>query len=68
MFAAGAAAPAAGEAICLFLEGTRHARGRLQPLRTGAARMVLNSCAAGHAETIVPVGSTSTPWSGSGPE
>ena len=63
-----AAAPAAGEAICLFLEGTSHARGRLERLRTGAARMVPNSCAAGHAATIVPVGSTSMPWSGSGPE
>ena len=68
MFAAAPAAPAAGEAICLFLEGTSHARGRLERLRTGAARMVPNSCAAGHAVTIVPVGSTSTPWSGSGPE
>ena len=56
MFAAVAAALAAGEAICLFPEGTSHARGRLEPLRTGAARMVLNSCAAGHPVTIVPVG------------
>ena len=56
MFAAVAASLAAGEAICLFPEGTSHARGRLEPLRTGAARMVLNSCAAGHPVTIVPVG------------
>ncbi len=56
MFSAVAAALAAGEAICLFPEGTSHARGRLEPLRTGAARMVLGSCAAGHPVTIVPVG------------
>jgi 1-acyl-sn-glycerol-3-phosphate acyltransferase len=56
MFAAVAASLAAGEAICLFPEGTSHALGRLEPLRTGAARMVLNSCAAGHPVTIVPVG------------
>lgn len=56
MFAAVAASLAAGEAICLFPEGTSHARGRLEPLRTGAARMVLNSGAAGHPVTIVPVG------------
>ena len=56
MFAAVAASLAAGEAICLFPEGTSHARGRLEPLRTGAARMVLNSGAAGHHVTIVPVG------------
>ena len=56
MFSAVAASLAAGEAICLFPEGTSHARGRLEPLRTGAARMVLNSCAAGHPVTIVPIG------------
>ena len=56
MFSAVAASLAAGEAICLFPEGTSHARGRLEPLRTGAARMVLDSCAAGHPVTIVPVG------------
>ena len=56
MFAAVAASLASGEAICLFPEGTSHAHGKLEPLRTGAARMVLNSCAAGHPVTIVPVG------------
>ena len=56
MFSAVAASLADGEAICLFPEGTSHARGRLEPLRTGAARMVLDSCAAGHPVTIVPVG------------
>ena len=56
MFSAVAASLAAGEAICLFPEGTSHAHGRLAPLRTGAARMALNSCAAGHPVSIVPVG------------
>ena len=56
MFSAVAASLADGEAICIFPEGTSHARGRLEPLRTGAARMVLNSCAAGHPVSIVPVG------------
>ncbi len=56
MFSAVAASLASGEAICLFPEGTSHARGRLEPLRTGAARMVLDSCAAGHPVRIVPVG------------
>lgn len=56
MFSAVAAALAAGEAICLFPEGTSHARGRLEPLRTGAARMALDSCAAGRRVSIVPVG------------
>ncbi len=56
MFSAVAESLAAGEAICLFPEGTSHARGRLEPLRTGAARMALNSCAAGHPVSIVPVG------------
>lgn len=55
-FSAVAAALAGGEAICLFPEGVSHAHGRLEPLRTGAARMVLRSCAAGHPVTIVPVG------------
>lgn len=56
MFSAVAASLAAGEAICLFPEGTSHSRGRLEPLRTGAARMALRSCAAGHPASIVPVG------------
>ena len=47
---------AAGEAICLFPEGISHVSGRLESLRTGAARMVLTSTAAGHPVAIVPVG------------
>ena len=56
MFAAVEASLADGEAICLFPEGISHAGGRLEPLRTGAARMVLDNCAAGRAVTVVPVG------------
>ncbi len=56
MFAAVEAALAAGEAVCLFPEGISHSSGRLEPLRTGAARMVLTSAAAGHPVTIVPIG------------
>ena len=44
------------QAICLFPEGVSHVRGRLEPLRSGAARMVLTSVAAGHPVTIVPIG------------
>ncbi len=56
MFAAVEASLAAGEAVCLFPEGTSHAGGHLEPLRTGAARMALDSCAGGHPVTIVPAG------------
>ena len=56
MFAAVEAALAAGEAVCLFPEGISHSEGRLEPLRTGAARMALASGAGGHPVTIVPVG------------
>ena len=52
-FAAVGAALAAGEAVCLFPEGKSHAAGRLEPLRTGAARMVL---ASRRPVTIVAVG------------
>ena len=55
-FAAVEQALASGEAICLFPEGISHVSGRLEPLRTGAARMVLSSEAAGHPVTIMPVG------------
>ena len=56
MFAAVKAALAAGEAVCLFPEGISHSEGRLEPLRTGAARMALDSNAGGCSVTIVPVG------------
>ena len=56
MFRAVEATLADGEAICLFPEGISHDGGHLVPLRTGAARMVLNSQARGFPVTIVPVG------------
>ena len=56
MFAAVEAALKAGEVICLFPEGISHSGGRLEPLRTGAARMALTSAADGHPVTIVPIG------------
>ena len=56
MFSAVEAALTEGEAICLFPEGVSHDRGRLEPLRTGAARMALASTAQGHPVAVVPVG------------
>ena len=56
MFAAVQDALADQDAICLFPEGISHVSGRLEPLRSGAARMVLSSAAAGCPVTIVPVG------------
>jgi glycerol-3-phosphate O-acyltransferase/dihydroxyacetone phosphate acyltransferase len=55
-FAAVDAALADGEAICLFPEGLSHSTGRLEPLRTGAARMALSAVAKGVALQLVPVG------------
>ena len=55
-FAAVEAALAEGEAVCLFPEGVSHSGGRLQPLRTGAARMALAGAAAGHPVTLMAVG------------
>jgi len=56
MFAAVNAALAAGEAICIFPEGISHSTGKLEPLRTGAARMALSASAQGTAVRLVPVG------------
>ena len=56
MFGAVEAALAEGEAICLFPEGLSHDLGRLEPLRTGAARMALGSGAKGHPVSIQAVG------------
>lgn len=55
-FAAVERALSAGDAICIFPEGISHVTGRLEPLRTGAARMALASAAAGRSPAIVPVG------------
>ena len=56
MFSAVETAFGDGEAVCLFPEGISHDRGRLEPLRTGAARIALASTTRGHSVTIVPVG------------
>jgi glycerol-3-phosphate O-acyltransferase / dihydroxyacetone phosphate acyltransferase len=45
-----------GEAVCLFPEGISHSTGRLEPLRTGAARMALSAMARGVPVQLVPVG------------
>lgn len=55
-FAAVAAALADGDAICLFPEGISHSSGRLETLRTGAARMALAAEQHGTSVAIVPVG------------
>ncbi len=56
MFAAVAAALAEGDAICIFPEGVSHSSGRLEPLRTGAARMALAAEREGTEVALVPVG------------
>lgn len=56
MFAAAEAALARGDAICIFPEGTSHSSGRVEPLRTGAARLALRAAAAGTPVRMVPVG------------
>ena len=47
---------AAGDAVCVFPEGISHSTGRLEPLRTGAARMALGAEHRGVSIAIVPVG------------
>lgn len=54
-FGAVAAALARSEVIAVFPEGISHSTGRLEPLRTGAARMALASLAAGVRVQLVPV-------------
>ncbi len=56
MFAAVSVALAAGDAVCIFPEGISHSTGRLEPLRTGAARMALAAEHAGTPVALVPVG------------
>ena len=55
-FAAVDAALGRGEAVCVFPEGISHSSGRLEPLRTGAARMALSAKRAGIEVRLVPVG------------
>lgn len=55
-FAAVSAALAAGDAVCIFPEGLSHSTGRLEPLRTGAARMALAAEHDGTSVQLVPIG------------
>jgi len=55
-FAAVHAALSRGEAVCVFPEGISHSSGRLEELRTGAARMALSAAASGIDVHMVPVG------------
>ena len=55
-FAAVEAVLARGEVVCVFPEGMSHSTGRLEPLRTGAARMTLASLARGTRVTLMPIG------------
>jgi 1-acyl-sn-glycerol-3-phosphate acyltransferase len=55
-FAAVAEVLDAGGCVCVFPEGLTHERGRLQPLRTGAARMALDALGRGVKVALVPVG------------
>jgi hypothetical protein len=56
MFAAVDAALRAGDAVCIFPEGMSHSQGRLIPLRTGAARIVLGAEGSGTSVALVAVG------------
>ena len=55
-FAAVAEALDAAGCVCVFPEGLTHEHGRIQPLRTGAARMALDALGRGVRVAIVPVG------------
>jgi glycerol-3-phosphate O-acyltransferase / dihydroxyacetone phosphate acyltransferase len=55
-FSAVSAALAAGDAVCIFPEGISHSSGRLEPLRTGAARMALAAEREGTPVALVPIG------------
>jgi glycerol-3-phosphate O-acyltransferase / dihydroxyacetone phosphate acyltransferase len=55
-FAAVDAALARGDVVCIFPEGISHSSGKLEPLRTGAARMALSAVARGTDLQLVPVG------------
>ncbi len=56
MFAAVSEALGAGDAVCIFPEGVSHSRGRLEPLRTGAARIALGAKQSGTSVALVAVG------------
>jgi 1-acyl-sn-glycerol-3-phosphate acyltransferase len=56
MFDAVKAVLALGHAVCLFPEGISHSTGRLEQLRTGAARIALASEAKGTRVAVIPIG------------
>jgi glycerol-3-phosphate O-acyltransferase / dihydroxyacetone phosphate acyltransferase len=56
MFQAVGEALRAGDAVCIFPEGVSHSRGRLEPLRTGAARIALNAAREATPLALVAVG------------
>lgn len=56
MFAAVEDALERGECVCLFPEGTTHSTGRLEPLKSGAARIIIGAEGRGLRVAIVPVG------------
>jgi glycerol-3-phosphate O-acyltransferase/dihydroxyacetone phosphate acyltransferase len=55
-FAAVQEALAGGDAVCLFPEGVSHSTGRLEPLRTGAARMAIGAEREGVRVTLIAAG------------
>ena len=55
-FAAVDGALSQGDAVCIFPEGVSHSTGRLEPLRSGAARMALSAAARGVRVQLVPIG------------
>jgi 1-acyl-sn-glycerol-3-phosphate acyltransferase len=55
-FAAVQEALAGGDAVCLFPEGVSHSTGRLEPLRTGAARMAIGAEREGIRVTLIAAG------------
>jgi 1-acyl-sn-glycerol-3-phosphate acyltransferase len=56
MFRAVRVALGRGDVVCLFPEGISHSSGRLEPLKTGAARIALDAMADGVPLCVVPVG------------
>jgi 1-acyl-sn-glycerol-3-phosphate acyltransferase len=56
MFAAVGEALHVGDAVCIFPEGVSHSSGRLEPLRTGAARIALAAAHGGTRVALVAVG------------
>ncbi len=56
MFAAVEHALGTGDCVCLFPEGTTHSSGKLEPLKPGAARIVIGAEGRGIRVAIAPIG------------